>query len=63
MKVALLTAIRPSRSSSFDYGHHIEASTLGDYHQSQNCYGEFGILSTHRIFHRLPPPLPSHLRS
>jgi hypothetical protein len=30
----------PSRSSSFDYGHHIEASILGDYHQSQNCDGE-----------------------
>lgn len=30
----------PSRSSSFDYGHDIEASILGDYHQSQNCDGE-----------------------
>jgi hypothetical protein len=30
----------PSRSSSFDYGYHIEASILGDYHQSRNCDGE-----------------------
>lgn len=30
----------PSRSSSFAYSHHIEASILGDYHQSQNCDGE-----------------------
>lgn len=34
---------RPSQSFSFNHGHRIEASILGDYHRSQNCDREVGL--------------------